>query len=88
MSDVVEHIGSNAKIGKNVMIWHFTYVGNDTEIGDNTKIGSLVHEDYKVKIGGLQDRGHGLYSTPDPDRRQGVHRPRGGTNQRPIPHVG
>ncbi len=51
MSDVVQHVSSNAKIGKNVRMWHFTYIGNDTEIGDNTKIGSLVHIDYNVKIG-------------------------------------
>ncbi len=51
MSGVVQHVSSNAKIGKNVRMWHFTYIGNDTEIGDNTKIGSLVHIDYNVKIG-------------------------------------
>ena len=51
MSDVVQYIGNNVKLGKNVMKWHFTYIGNDSEIGDNTKIGSLVHIDYNVKIG-------------------------------------
>ncbi|TFH15534.1 N-acetyltransferase [Candidatus Bathyarchaeota archaeon] len=51
MSDVVQYIGKNVKLGENVRKWHFTYIGNDTEIGDNTKIGSLVHIDYNVKIG-------------------------------------
>lgn len=49
--EVLRHIGSNVKIGKDVKIWHFTYIGNDSEIGDGTKIGSLVHLDYGVKIG-------------------------------------
>jgi acetyltransferase-like isoleucine patch superfamily enzyme len=51
MSKVVHHIGKNAKIGRDVRIWHFTYVGDGTVIGDGTKIGSLVHIDYNVKIG-------------------------------------
>lgn len=51
MSNVVQHVGKNAKIGKNVRMWHFTYIGDGAEIGDNTKIGSLVHIDYDVKIG-------------------------------------
>jgi acetyltransferase-like isoleucine patch superfamily enzyme len=44
-------ISETAKIGKNVKIWHFSYVGNNSEIGDNVSIGSLVHIDYNVKIG-------------------------------------
>ncbi len=48
---VTNFISDKAKIGNNVKIWHFTYVGDDTEIGDNVKIGSLVHIDYNVKIG-------------------------------------
>ena len=51
MSDVIQYIGKNVKLGENVMKWHFTYIGDNTEIGDNTKIGSLVHIDYNVKIG-------------------------------------
>ena len=51
MSDMVQYIGKNVKLGLNVRKWHFTYIGNDTEIGDNTKIGSLVHIDYNVRIG-------------------------------------
>ena len=39
------------KLGRNVKIWHFAYIGDDAEIGDNVKIGSLAHIDYGVKIG-------------------------------------
>jgi len=42
---------NKAKIGKNVKIWHFAYVGDNVEIGNNVKIGSLSHIDYNVKIG-------------------------------------
>jgi len=38
-------------MGKNVKIWHFTYIGDNTEIGDNVVIGSLAHVDRNVKIG-------------------------------------
>ena len=48
---VTNYVSDKAKIGKNVKIWHFAYVGSDTEIGDNVSIGSLTHVDYKVKIG-------------------------------------
>ena len=48
---VTNYVSSTARIGKNVKIWHFAYVGNETEIGDNVMIGSLTHIDYKVKIG-------------------------------------
>lgn len=48
---VTNFISDKAKIGKNVSMWHFTYVGDDVEIGDNVKIGSLAHIDYNVKIG-------------------------------------
>ncbi len=51
MSVVTNFISQKAKIGKNVRIWHFSYVGDNTEIGDNVKIGSLTHIDYDVKIG-------------------------------------
>jgi acetyltransferase-like isoleucine patch superfamily enzyme len=44
-------ISETAKIGKNVKVWHFSYIGNNSEIGDNVSIGSLVHIDYNVKIG-------------------------------------
>jgi UDP-2-acetamido-3-amino-2,3-dideoxy-glucuronate N-acetyltransferase len=48
---VTNYVASTARIGKNVKIWHFAYVGNETEIGDNVLVGSLTHIDYKVKIG-------------------------------------
>ena len=51
MSDPVQYVGRNVKLGKNVRKWHFTYIGDNTEIDDDTKIGSLVHIDYNVKIG-------------------------------------
>lgn len=44
-------ISPKAKLGKNVRVWNFAYVGGDTTIGDNTKIGSLTHVDYNVVIG-------------------------------------
>ena len=48
---VTNQISEKAKIGKNVRIWHFAYVGDNTIIGDNVKIGSLAHVDYNVIIG-------------------------------------
>ena len=51
MNLVTNFISEKARIGKNVRIWHFAYVGDNTEIGDNVKIGSLAHIDYNVKIG-------------------------------------
>lgn len=48
---ITNFISEKTKIGKNVRIWHFAYVGDNTEIGDNVKIGSLSHIDYNVKIG-------------------------------------
>ncbi len=48
---VINYISEKAKIGNNVQIWHFTFVGENTEIGDNVRIGSLVHLDSNVTIG-------------------------------------
>ena len=48
---VKNYVDRKAKIGKNVRIWHFAYVGPNTTVGDNVKIGSLAHVDYNVKIG-------------------------------------
>jgi len=48
---VTNYISEKAKIGRNVKIWHFAYVGDNTVIGDNVKIGSLAHVDYNVIVG-------------------------------------
>ena len=48
---IIKYVSNTAKIGKNVKIWHFTYVGDHTIIGDNVMVGSLAHIDYAVKIG-------------------------------------
>ena len=48
---VVNFVSPRAKLGKNVRIWHYSYVGDQTTIGDNVKIGSLAHVDYDVRIG-------------------------------------
>ncbi len=47
----LSHIGKGAKIGKNVSIRNFCYIGNNSVIGDAVSIGSLSHIDYGVKIG-------------------------------------
>lgn len=44
-------ISKSAKIGKNVKIWHFSYVGDNSIIEDNVTIGAQVHVDYDVKVG-------------------------------------
>lgn len=51
MTNIVNYIGNNVRMGKNVKIWHFAYVGDNTIIGDDVMIGSLCHIDYNVKIG-------------------------------------
>lgn len=48
---VAKWVSESARIGKNVKIWHFAYIGDETKIGDNVMIGSLTHVDYKVSIG-------------------------------------
>ena len=48
---VTNFISEKTKIGQNVQIWHFSYVGDGVEIGNNVKIGSLAHIDCDVKIG-------------------------------------
>ena len=35
---VTNFISEKAKIGKNVQVWHFSYIGDDVEIGDDTVI--------------------------------------------------
>jgi acetyltransferase-like isoleucine patch superfamily enzyme len=48
---ITNFISPDAKLGKNVKVWHFVYVGSKTEVGDNVMIGSLAHVDYNVRIG-------------------------------------
>ncbi len=48
---VTNFVSEKARLGKNVSVWHFAYVGDNTEIGDDVKVGSLAHIDYNVKIG-------------------------------------
>ncbi len=48
---VVNYVGKNVKMGRNVKIWHYAYVGDNVEIGDDVVIGSLAHVDRDVKIG-------------------------------------
>jgi len=50
-SNLTYYLGKRVKIGKNVQIWHFAYIGDDAQIGDNVSIGSLSHIDYKTVIG-------------------------------------
>ncbi len=47
----VNYVAENAKLGRNVKVWHYAYVGSGTRVGDNVSIGSLAHVDYNVKIG-------------------------------------
>ncbi len=60
----INYIAPDAKIGKNVRIWHFSYVGAGTTIGDDVKIGSLAHIDYDVKIGSGTKIEGGAYIPP------------------------
>ncbi|MEM3403511.1 MAG: acyltransferase [Nitrososphaeria archaeon] len=64
MSQIINYIGQNVSIGKNVKIWHFTYVGDNAIIGDNVMIGSLCHIDYNVKIGNNVKIEGGTYIPP------------------------
>ena len=34
-NQIIQYVSNTAKIGKNVKIWHFAYVGDNTTIGDN-----------------------------------------------------
>jgi acetyltransferase-like isoleucine patch superfamily enzyme len=51
MMRVTNFIAPDARLGKNVRIWHYAYVGSRSIIGDNVKIGSLAHIDYDVHVG-------------------------------------
>ncbi len=38
-------------MGRDVTVWHFTYIGDETVIGAGTSIGSLSHVDHHLTIG-------------------------------------
>jgi acetyltransferase-like isoleucine patch superfamily enzyme len=50
-SKPINFIAPDAKIGKNVKVWHFSYVGSKAVLGDNVMVGSLAHVDYNVVVG-------------------------------------
>jgi acetyltransferase-like isoleucine patch superfamily enzyme len=51
MKKPINTVAPDAKIGRNVRIWNYAYIGSKTVIGDDVKIGSLAHVDYSVRIG-------------------------------------
>jgi acetyltransferase-like isoleucine patch superfamily enzyme len=61
---VTNFVSPEAKLGKNVRVWHFAYVGSGTVVGDNVKIGSLAHIDYDVRIGSGTKIEGGAYIPP------------------------
>ena len=63
---VTNYISDKAKIGKNVSMWHFTYVGDDVEIGDNVKIGGLAYIPPLSRIGKNAFIGPNAVLTNDP----------------------
>ena len=50
-ASIINYVDPTARIGKNVKLWHFVYIGRNAVIGDGTVIGSLTHVDYDVIIG-------------------------------------
>ncbi len=50
-SKPVNFIAPDAKLGKNVKVWHFAYLGSGAVVGDDVSIGSLAHVDYNVRVG-------------------------------------
>jgi len=44
-------VDPDARLGKDVKVWNFAYVGSGSTIGNGVSIGSLVHVDYNVKVG-------------------------------------
>jgi acetyltransferase-like isoleucine patch superfamily enzyme len=61
----VNFIAKDAKIGKNVKVWHFAYVGGSgTEIGDNVKIGDNTRIEGSVYIPPLTRIGKNVFIGP------------------------
>ena len=44
-------VSTNASVGKNSKIWHFSHIRENVTIGDNVSIGQNVYIDRGVKIG-------------------------------------
>ena len=44
-------VSKDAKIGKNVKIWHYSQIREGVEVGKNSLFGKNVYVDFKVKIG-------------------------------------
>ena len=64
VSLVTNFISEKAKLGKNVRIWHFAYVGDNTEIGDNVKIGDNTMIEGMVYIPPLSRIGKNVFIGP------------------------
>lgn len=47
----VNHVSPGARIGRDVVVWHYAYVGDGAVIGDGVSIGSLAHIDYGTEVG-------------------------------------
>jgi acetyltransferase-like isoleucine patch superfamily enzyme len=62
---IVNYTGQSVRLGKNVKIWHFAYVGDHTKIGDDVMIGSLVHLDRNVTVGARTRIEGSVYIPPD-----------------------
>src|SRR5919199_1235105 len=48
---VINYISTTARIGKNVKIWHFAYVGDDTIIGDTVEDGAVIGSRAAIRPG-------------------------------------
>ena len=66
MELVQNFISEKAKIGENVKIWHFAYVGDNTEIGNKTMIEGLVYITPLSRIGNNVFIGPSVSLTNDP----------------------
>ena len=61
---VTNYISDKAKIGKNVKIWHFAYVGDNVEIGNDVKIGDDTFIEGLVYIPPLSRIGKNVFIGP------------------------
>jgi hypothetical protein len=63
-------LGEGVKMGRDVTVWHFTYIGDETVIGDGTSIGSLSHVDHETVCRVLLGRYLGPLGIDISDSRQ------------------